>query len=370
MTPQLPAPLPLARLKATQAIQPRDHRRARHRQQRRRPVQRLLALHPAEQEERCGARHDARLDDGQRVRAAHERALEQRRYQPDEAEEAPRVFRRVPEEVVRHEGEAEFHAREEEDEGEVRGVEEGVRVCAGALLLLHLPSLPLPFQRAAGCRRPLRRHRQRLRQAEIKIHRLGDDQQQREPRRRRKRIRPHALHSTKPRPERRPKRKRNRKARPHQRHGRAPLTLIADIRRDRHGQLHIPLAQPADDPARDEGPEVGRGNPQRDAQHVARHGPQQRGAPAIFIGQGADDGGRDGLEEGEERAEGAAEEHDVVAVVYGFCEGVFVRVEGGEGAGEEGGRGGGVRGFVVAVEFEELGEEREDEREGDLWRGC
>ena len=35
------------------------------------------------------------------------------------------------EEVVGHEGEGEFHAAEEEDEGEVREVEEEVGVCPG-----------------------------------------------------------------------------------------------------------------------------------------------------------------------------------------------------------------------------------------------
>lgn len=74
------------------------------------------------------------------------------------------------------------------------------------------------------------------------------------------------------------------------------------------------------------------------------------------------------MEEGEEGAEGAAEEDDVVAVVDGSCEGVFVGVQAGDDAAEGcWGGGGGGGGFEVAVEFEELGEEGEDECEGDLW---
>jgi hypothetical protein len=41
----------------------------------------------------------------------------------------------------------------------------------------------------------------------------------------------------------------------------------------------------------------------------------------------ADDGGGEGLEEGEEGAEGSAEEDDVIAWVDGAGEGVFVGVE-------------------------------------------
>ena len=69
------------------------------------------------------------------------------------------------------------------------------------------------------------------------------------------------------------------------------------------------------------------------------------------------------MTEAEERAHGSAEQNDVIAVVDGFGEGVLVGVEDGEDAGEEGVRRGG---FEVAVEFEEFGEEREDEGEGDL----
>jgi hypothetical protein len=69
------------------------------------------------------------------------------------------------------------------------------------------------------------------------------------------------------------------------------------------------------------------------------------------------------LTEAEERAHRSAEKDDVIAVVDGFGEGVLVGIEDGEDAGEECVRRGG---FEVAVEFEEFGEEREDEGEGDL----
>jgi hypothetical protein len=61
------------------------------------------------------------------------------------------------------------------------------------------------------------------------------------------------------------------------------------------------------------------------------------------------------LEEREERAEGAAEEDDVVAVVDWLCEGVFVRIQTREDLAEDGGRGCAFCGLVVAVEFEKFG---------------
>ena len=75
------------------------------------------------------------------------------------------------------------------------------------------------------------------------------------------------------------------------------------------------------------------------------------------------------MEEGEEGAERAAEEDDVVAVVDWSCKGVFVRVEDVEDVAEEGDAAVGLVGFEVAVVFEEFGEEREDECEGYLVGG-
>lgn len=53
----------------------------------------------------------------------------------------------------------------------------------------------------------------------------------------------------------------------------------------------------------------------------------------MAVGEPADEWGGDGLAEGEEGAEGAAEEDDVVAVVDGAGEGVFVGVEQGQDVG-------------------------------------
>lgn len=92
----------------------------------------------------------------------------------------------------------------------------------------------------------------------------------------------------------------------------------------------------------------------------------------MFVGEVADEGRGNGLEEGVERAEGAAKEDNVVAGVDGLGEGRLVGVEAAEDAGEEGVVGIGTS-FGVAVELEELGEEGEDEGEGYLERergGC
>jgi hypothetical protein len=75
------------------------------------------------------------------------------------------------------------------------------------------------------------------------------------------------------------------------------------------------------------------------------------------------------LQEGKQTAQGAAEEDDVIARVDGAGEGGFVGVEIGEDAREEGfglGRGALGGSFGVAVELEELGEQGENECEGEL----
>lgn len=46
----------------------------------------------------------------------------------------------------------------------------------------------------------------------------------------------------------------------------------------------------------------------------------------MAIGETADEGSCDGLEEGEERAQSATEEDDIIARVDWFSEGVLVRV--------------------------------------------
>ena len=68
----------------------------------------------------------------------------------------------------------------------------------------------------------------------------------------------------------------------------------------------------------------------------------------------------------EQRPEGAAEEHNIIAVVDGLRERILVGIEASEDAGEDGRRRMVLRGFVIAVELEELGEERKNECEGYL----
>lgn len=56
----------------------------------------------------------------------------------------------------------------------------------------------------------------------------------------------------------------------------------------------------------------------------------------MTVGKVADDWGSEGLEEGEERAQGSAEEDDVIAGLDGAGKGVFVGVEIVEDAVKEG----------------------------------
>jgi hypothetical protein len=133
------------------------------------------------------------------------------------------------------------------------------------------------------------------------------------------------------------------------------LTVIADVGRNGHCELHVALTQTSHDSACEKCAEVGRGNPERDADDVARHGPQKRCAPAIFVGQRANDWRRDSLTYGEERPEGAAEQDNVVARVDRLCERVLVCVQTGEDLAENRVR---IAGFVITVEFDELRKQR------------
>lgn len=82
----------------------------------------------------------------------------------------------------------------------------------------------------------------------------------------------------------------------------------------------------------------------------------------MAVGEGADQRGREGLEEGKERAESAAQEDDVMPGGRGESEGGLVRIEVGEDGIEEGVRVGGS-GLEGAVEGEEGWKEWEDECE-------
>lgn len=243
----------------------------------------------------------------------------------------------------------------------MREVEQGVRVRANAGLLGFLPLLRLAVGgRLFGCCGG-----QGLGQRDVEVHGLGDDQEQREAGGGGEGVGGHGGDSRQPGAQRGAKGEGDAEAGAHQRHGRAALRVVADVGRDGQRQLHVALAQAAHDARGQEGAEVGGGDPERDREDIARHRPQQRGAAAVLVGEGADYGGSDGLEEGEERAESSAEEHDVVAIIDGLREGILVGVQAGEDAVEDG-VGGGICGFVVAVELKELREQRKDECEGNL----
>src|SRR5215471_7321472 len=82
---------------------------------------------------------------------------------------------------------------------------------------------------------------------EVDINCFRNDQKQRAPCRGRERIRSDSRDIRQCCPERRSNRKGNAKTCPYQCHGTSALTLIADIRRNRIGNLHIPLTQTAND---------------------------------------------------------------------------------------------------------------------------
>lgn len=85
----------------------------------------------------------------------------------------------------------------------------------------------------------------------------------------------------------------------------------------------------------------------------------------MLVREGADQGRGDGLAEGEERSESAAEQDNVVARVDGLGKRVLVGIEAGEDLGEDRV---GVARLVVAVKLDELGEQGQDEGEGYLER--
>ena len=175
MIPQLIPPLAGTCLKRAETIQSRNDRRARNRQQRGGPIQRALRLHAPQHDKRNRAADDAHLHDLERVHAAHDGALQQRGDQADEAEELARVFGLVGEEVVGHEGQGEFHAAEEEDEGEVGGVEEGVGVCADQGF--GGGGFGVPVGGAVG---GWGRGWERLGEADVEVDGLCDDEEERE----------------------------------------------------------------------------------------------------------------------------------------------------------------------------------------------
>ena len=276
MTAQLPTSLSLARLEAAQTVQARHDRRARDRQQRRRAVQRLLAAHAAEQHERERAAEHAHLHDTQRVSAAHDGALQQGSDQADEAEEAARVLCGVPEEVVGHKGEGEFHAGEEKDEGEVRGVEKGVGVCAlpgtrgvGGGAIRVGGAVAVGELLAGGGGRG--GAGEGFREAEVEVCGFADDEEEGETGGGGEGVVFNGLDGAEPGAEGGPEGEGYGEARADQGHGGPALGLVADVCRNGHGELDVALAQTADYSAREKGSEIGCRDPERDAEHVACH---------------------------------------------------------------------------------------------------
>lgn len=297
--------------------------------------------------------------------------MQQGRNQSDEAEETACILCGVPEEVIGHEGKREFHAGKEEDEGEVGGVEESVGVCAlfgmrglgGGIVGAGNAVAIGEFLVGRGGRSGAR---ECLREAEVEVCGFGDDEEEGESGGRGEGVLLDGLDGAEPGTERGPKGKGYGEAGANQGHGCPALILVADVRRDSHGELDIALAQTTDYSAREERSEVGCSDPERNAENIARHRPKQRGSASVAVRERANYGGCDGLEEREKRAEGPAEEYDVIAVVDGLRERVLVGIEAGEDAREDGRRCVVLRGFVVAVELEELGEKGENEGEGYL----
>ena len=111
--------------------------------------------------------------------------MEKRGDQADETEQTAVLGGVVGEEVVGHEGEGEFHAGEEEEKGEVGEVEEEVGVCAvdgrgGGCSCWFLLGLGLGIvDLSAGRLSLVRQSRECLRQTEVEVYRLDDDQSQR-----------------------------------------------------------------------------------------------------------------------------------------------------------------------------------------------
>lgn len=168
------------------------------------------------------------------------------------------------------------------------------------------------------------------------VQRLGQDQEEREACRRRKGVGGHSRDGAEVCAERGAEGEGDGEACADEGHGRAAVRAVRNVGGDGGRELHIALGQAADNAAEQEGAEVGGHDPQQDGENVAHHAGQQRRAPAISVGEGADDGGCDGLEEGEERAQGAAEEDNVIAGVDGAGKGGFVGVEVAEDPGQEG----------------------------------
>ena len=204
------------------------------------------------------------------------RTLEQGCHKANEAEEAAGVLCFVREEIVRHEWQAELHAAEEENKGKMSSVEEGVGVGShawlGCLGLFGLAVRGRSSRRWKG-----------FWQTEVQVNELGHDQEQREAGSHCEGVLVHDVERREVCAQRWTKCEGNTETHANERHCCASLALVADVRRNRHGELHVALAQSSNNATRQECTEVGRCNPKRNAEHIARHGPQQCCSPAISV---------------------------------------------------------------------------------------
>ena len=271
MAAQLPASFGVTSLEAAEAVQAGDDGRAGDGEERGRDVEQALVVQAAEQHEGGGARHHAHLHHAQRVHAPHHAALQHRRDQPDEPQQPPVLLRPVRKQVVRHERQRELHAREEQDEREVREVEQPVWVGARAALRRLLRVAVGLAVGLAVCVRGAAHGGERLGQGQPQVQGLGDDEDEGEAGGGGERVGGEHGLGGEPRAQRRPERERDAEARAHQRHRRTALAVRADVGGDRRRQLHVALAQAAHDSVCQERPEVGCGDPERDGQYIAHH---------------------------------------------------------------------------------------------------
>lgn len=224
----------------------------------------------------------------------------------DETEETTVLGGIVGKEVVGHEGEGEFHAGEEEEEGEVGEVKEEVGVCAldcgrfgggwcgcWFLLLFGFGAADL----SAGGFSLLGQRGERLGQTEVEVERLDDDQSQRDASGCREGVGGHGTEGTQPGAQRRAESEGDGEAGADEGHGRAALGRVRDVGCDGRGQLDVALGETADDARGEEGAEVGGHDPEENGEDIARHAEEEGGTAPIAIGEVADYGGGDGLEE-------------------------------------------------------------------------
>lgn len=286
-------------------------------------------------------------------------SLQNRGDQTDEAEELAGLLGAVGEEVVGHEGEGELHAREEEDEGKVGHVQQQVGV--GSRVLLER-GIVLGGFRAAAIRLGLVSV-MGFRQGIVEVDGLSDNEGKRDAGSGCKGVRGDTVDPGQPRAQGGAESESDREASAHQSHGLASVLVGRDIGGYGKRKLDITFTQSSHDPTGQKSAKVGGSTPEGDGGNIAAHGAEQGGTSAIFVGQGANYGRDNGLAEGEERAQGASEQDNVVAVVDGPFEAVFVGVQAVEHLGQHSGIG---LGLDIAVELKQLGEQGQDEGEGNL----